>query len=183
MAVPINIADAKSGKLAELDRVEQAQTIIDLSHRMIHEGKHYTFSYVDTDFDIADAIEVLIVVGSKPAHISAEVIAGKDTLLQAYEGATHAPAVEYTAYNNNRVLNTPPTTRLYTHNDGGADGTLIWTSAFGLSANPTNFAGGIARADDEWILRPNTNYLFKVSTGTDNSFLTVHLFWYEEDID
>lgn len=166
-----------------LDAVSHGLVITDFSHHETHEGDHYSFHYVDDDFDVADAIEFLIVTPNttKWAHMVVSVQAELDTNVKLYEGATHTVAAAQTVYNRNRNSSNTNTTTVNTHNNDGADGTLIYENQFGLSVGggAVGSSGGESRGDMEWILKQNEKYLLVVTSGTDNSSLSIRLSWYE----
>jgi len=187
LAVAANIygrMDDDTVKPISLDGVSHGVVTIDFSHHELHDGDHFTYTFIDADFDIADAKELLIVTPdtTKWAHMTFYIICGLDTNVKLYEGATHTVNAAQTAYNNNRNSSTVNTTTINTHNNDGADGTLIYETQFGLSigvgAGSIN-TGGESRGDSEWILKQNTKYLLVVTSGTDNSSLAIRLAWYE----
>ena len=178
---PVKILNPKTGKALAVDDTDNVLPVIEYTHHEIHEGNFFTCYYVDADFDIADTVSLLISVAEKPAHMTFLVRAGKDTTVTLYEGVTHTALVEQTMTCNNRVRATVPTTRISTRNSDGSDGTAIWSTTFGIGANPTVARTEDSRDQNEWVLRPNTKYQLVVSTGTDNSSLSIQIHWYEED--
>ncbi len=167
-----------------MDAASGSLLVIGQAENLAHEGTHFTYSQVDADFDIADAVELLIVTpnSTKWAHMVFLVTAALDTTVGLYEDATHTILAAQTAYNNNRNSATANTTTINTHNNDGADGTLIWSEVFGISSGGGPGAivgGGASRGDSEWILKQNAKYLLKVTSGTDNSSMTLECLWYE----
>ena len=166
------------------DTITRAFTIIDYEHHTVHEGIHFIYTQADTDFDIADAVELLIVTPNttKWAHMTFDVQAALNTNVKLYEDATHTILAAQTAYNNNRNSSTVNTTTINTHNNDGVDGTLIFETQFGIStgggANRIA-SGGQSRGEREIILKQNAKYLLVVTSGTDNSTLLIKLTWYE----
>ncbi len=157
------------------------------AHHQVHEGNHFTYSQSDADFDIADAVELLIITPNttKWAHMIFDIEAVLDTTVEIYENtaaAGHTVLAAQTAFNNNRNSGTSNTTTINTHNDDGADGTLIFKSVFGVSTGTgINHitGGGAERAREEWILKQNSKYVLKITSGTDNSVMSLKLSWYE----
>ncbi len=123
-------------RIVRIDASTGALEIIDDAHHEIHGGSHFTYSQVDTDFDITDAVELLIVTPdtTKWPHMVFIVTGALDTTVELYEGATHTILAAQAAFNNNRNVVTANTTTINTHNNDGADGTLIWTEVFGVSS-------------------------------------------------
>lgn len=167
-----------------IDSVSGARTSIEFAHHETHEGEHFTYSQVDADFDIADAVELLIVTPdtAKWAHMVFTIDAQLDTNVKLYETATHTVLAAQDVFNNNRNSAVANTTTVNTHNDDGADGDLIFESQFGIDTGggANRIAGGgQSRAEQEWILKQNTKYLLVVTSGSDNNVLSIKLSWYE----
>ncbi len=167
-----------------IDPSTSSLQVVDYEHHELHAGSHFTYSQIDADFDIADAVELLIVTPdtTKWAHMVVDVEAALDTNVKLYEGSTHTVDAAQTARNNNRNSETSNTTTINTHNNDGADGTLIFESQFGIStgggANKLT-GGGAVRGAQEWILKQDESYLLVVTSGSDNSSLSIKLSWYE----
>jgi len=180
------ISDTVS-RVPRLDPSTHALETIDYEHHEVHEGNHFTYCQIDADFDIADAIELLIITPNttKWAHMVINVEAGLDTNVKLYENtaaAGHGSAGVLTAFNNNRNSVTSNTTTINTSDDGGADGTLIFESQLGISTGvgiSKITGGGVSRSLDEWILKQNSKYLLVITSGSDDSSLSIKLSWYE----
>lgn len=175
---------ASTDHTAQVDPSSGAMKIIESAHSELHGGKHFTYSQIDLDFDIADAVELLIVTPNTTewTHMIFEVDAAFDTTVSLYEGATHTVAATQTAYNNNRNSASVNATTINTHNNDGVDGTAIFTSSFGINTGVgvnAVLSGGNARGENEWILKQNEKYLLTVVSGTDDSRLSIKLNWYE----
>lgn len=176
--------DADTVKPLRIDASTHSLQVVDNEHHEIHAGNHFTYTQVDADFDIADAVELLIVTPNttKWAHMVIHVSAELDTNIKLYEGATHTVLAAQTVHNNNRNSATANTTTINTHNDDGADGTLIFEDQFGISTGggaAGTFSGGVTRGDIEFVLKQNEKYLLVVTSGSDNSSLSIRLSWYE----
>jgi hypothetical protein len=185
MAVPIRIINPKTNEPFEFDPLGGITTI-EFEHHEVHEGNHFFYTYVDTDWDIVDVVEVLIVVPTDLVpHIEFVINAELDTNVKMYEGATHTPTTELTAYNRNRNSPKKNTTELHNHANDGSDGTLISEWQFGISTGGGSNqikAGGNTRGDNELILKAGTKYLITITSGTDNSVLSILLDWYETQV-
>jgi len=170
-----------------MDASTNSLQTVSYEHHEVHSGSHFTYFYTDADFDIADAVELLIVTPNtdKWAHMIFDVEAALDTTVQLYENtvaAGHTVNAVLLAYNNNRNSATAHTTTINTHNNDGADGTLIFESVFGISTgggvNKVTGGGG-TRGEQEWVLQQNYKYTLKVTSGTDDSSMSMKLSWYE----
>jgi len=172
------------GATVTQDASTNALTIITYSHHEIHGGSFYTCTYNDIDFDIADKAEILITTpdSEKLTHLFFEVVAALDTTVILNEDSTHTQDVMQPCYNNRRDSTNVAGTTFYTHNDDGINGVPVFTTTFGIDTGvgANRIAGGgTSRNDSEWILRPNTKYLFLVSTATDDSTLAIIFKFYE----
>jgi hypothetical protein len=177
----INNTDVRS---VRLDSSTHTMQTIDYEHHEVHSGSHFIYTQCDADFDIADAVELLIVTPNttKWAHIVIDVDAALDTTVSLYEGSTHTVNAAQTAYNKNRNSATANTTTINTHNNDGADGTLIWQSCFGINTGGGSnkvAGGGESRGAREWVLDQNNKYLLTILSGSDNSSMALKLSWYE----
>jgi len=171
----------------QLDASTNAMVVIPYEHHEVHDGTHFTYTRVDSDFDIADEIVLLIITPDTDvaAHVLFNLTAAFDTTVELWENTAalgHGSSGVLDVFNNNRNADTVNTTTINDSDGGGADGTLIFLSHFGIStglgANQV-IGGGSGRADEEWVLRRNSKYLFKVTSGTDNSSVSIKLSWYE----
>ena len=167
-----------------IDPSTSSLQVVDYEHHEVHSGSHFTYSQVDADWDIADVVELLIVAPdtTKWAHLVIDVEAALDTNVKLYEGSTHTVLAAQTAYNNNRNSGTANTTTINKHNNDGADGTLIFESQFGISVGggATKITGGGAtRGAQEIILKQDESYLLVITSGSDDSSLSIKLSWYE----
>ena len=184
--VNARFAANKVGEI-RMDSATNTMQTISFEHHEVHEGDHFTYTQGDSDFDIADAVELLIITPdtTKWAHMVINVAAALDTTVQLYENtaaAGHTVLAAQLAYNNNRNNATANTTTINTHNDDGADGTLIFSSVFGIATGvgiSIVTGGGATRGEQEWVLKQNSKYVLKVTSGTDNSVMSIKLSWYE----
>jgi hypothetical protein len=183
MPYPVRLVDARTGRPLDIDSLDGTLVVIDYEHHKVHEGDHFMFSYIEADFDIADALALLLTVKDKAIHLNYDCITSKDTTMTLYEGTTHTELADIgITVNNNRVNPKPNTMRVTTRNVDGSDGTAIWQTYFGLGATPASIGSTPSRSEVELILRPNTKYLLKVVSGTDNSYVSIHLYWYAEEL-
>lgn len=172
-----------------MDASTNSLQTISYEHHEIHSGSHFTYSVIDADFDIIDALDILIITPNdgKWAHMVFDVQAALDTNVQIWENtaaAGHTSAGALLVYNNNRNSITANTTTINTSNDDAADGTMIFESQFGIdTGNGSNrvVGGGGVRGSEEWVLKQNSKYIFRITSGSDASVLSVKLSWYEHE--
>jgi len=176
--------DTNSAITSPLDQVSEAVEVIDYAHHEVHEGDHYTFSAFDSDLDDAAVFDFIVTTPdtTRLSHITGTIIGALHTDFHMYEDTTHTTNVQQSTPNNNRnSVNTAGTT-VHTSNDDNADGTLLFSTSFGIdtgSGNNLRTGGGGARAENEWMLKRNTKYLFRITSHSANNNVALILSWYE----
>jgi len=166
-----------------------AQTVIDESHRMIHDGFLYSQTGKGTGWANAGVLDFLI---SVPAATFPHVQVMKlnfgrgDIDLVAYEGTTTSnDGTGLTVQNVNRNSSNTPATALYSSPTVTDPGTQIFTlwipptsTGTGLSANGIEGVG----QGSEWLLAPETKYLIRLTNNSGSTIDWSHEFsWYEVD--
>lgn len=154
-------------------------TIINYDHMQAHKGNLHTVSLKQADgtqyADNGDLGMLVDMTGQdEPLHTIWEVASGADAEFTAIEGVTWAASAEagggtLTPVNHNRVKGDKTITTEFfgyssnlanTYATAEAEVTLFtyWLpGGVGRSA-----VGGMARGENEWILKPDTKYVFKL---------------------
>ncbi len=168
-----------------LDSVSNATITVGFSHHEIHEGDSF---FIINSVVVNDGIDLEIRIQTpdtaKWAHMVMEVVSTGETDLDLYESTslTHVGGNALTAINRNRnSANTSGLTICHTP-AGSGDGTLIVAIKVGIdtgSGANHRLSGGNANARGEIILKQNTAYLARISSGTDGNRIAVVLDWYE----
>lgn len=170
---------------ARMDGNSGALLAIPMEHHEIHEGHHFTFSVSDPDIDADETLEFLLTTPAEDEghiHLFGDAYGALHTLVELFEDATHAASEAQTAYNNNRNSENEPGLAIATHDAGGEDGTRIFVSEFGIDTGGffnRATGGGSVRADSEWVLKPASKYLIRVTSKTANNVVSLSLVWYE----
>ena len=166
------------------DAMTNAITTITYEHHELHAGSHFIFS-IDSTVGDADTLGLLIVTPNttKWAHMVFSVQGALDTRFEIFETNTATPGSTRPVYNNDRNSKKVNTTLIKnTATVGGADGTKIFQSHFGidsgLGANKVT-GGGQDHAGQEWILKQNTQYMIAIISATDANVVSLKLSWYE----
>lgn len=136
-------------------------------HSKIHDGEFFTFS-ATSDVNAAASLEILI---SVPATHSVHArflgnVTGNVTVLLTEGPTTSAAGVAATAQNRRRS-GTPPTANV-TITLGPtvtADGTTLYDGVIPAGAGPHG-GGGSSGSFEEWILKPDTDYLIRITNIT-----------------
>lgn len=163
-----------------LDRITRALNVIDYAHHEIHAGSH--FLYTDAiSLNAAGSQDYLITVPdtAKWPHMIFILEGSAITQFDLYEGTDKNGTTLQTVGNSNRNSDNVAGVTVHKGVSGGSiDGTLIHTYKGGAATNQAR-ASGSTRNDEEIILRQNTKYILRVTSGTNSNLINVNLSWYE----
>ncbi|RPJ22814.1 MAG: hypothetical protein EHM26_00920 [Desulfobacteraceae bacterium] len=99
--------------------------------------------------------------------------------MQLYEGSNKTGVSAQTLLNSDRNSSTVATLTVHKGTTGGStDGTLIWQMKSGLATGQSR-AGMIANRNDEIILKQNTKYIIRITSGTVGNLTNLQMEWYE----
>lgn len=171
-------------RIMRLDAASHALIIITHAHHHIHSEEMFRFWAYDADLDDTETLEFLLTTPNTAewGHFEWEVKGAVTTLVEFFEDCTHTANVAQTIFNADRNSSDPSTITIATHNDDGADGTLFDGDSFGISTGFGGAAisgGGEGRGGHEWLLKQNTKYLIRITSGADNNNVSLKLAWYE----
>lgn len=186
--------------LARIDPSTLALESINIAHHKIHYGDSYCCHHYEEDFDKASEIGILFTTPNttKFIHAIALVYCGAAALFEILEAPTvdtgNYPVTFPTPNNRNRnssntsgvlsVRAVPVANQASLKNKADAapvtaDGTVIHAECIGSGKQ----GGGSGNRDsDEFVLRRNTTYYFRLkgtANGADNSVAAVCIIWYE----
>lgn len=163
-----------------IDTTAQAVMTIDNHHHEIHEGDAY-FYYDSVTLGSAATQDYLLTTPNtaKWAHMVFSVDGTAVTTCRLYEASDRTGTTLQTVWNNNRnSVNTAAVTVRKGTSGGTTDGTLMKTYSSGTSQGstktPTHLGFG-----SEIILKQNTKYILRVTSGTAGNLCNVVLNWYE----
>jgi hypothetical protein len=177
--LPVQIY-GNSNRPMQADSVTHAIEVVDYPHHEIHSGSHFTY----TDFvELASAAtqDYLLTTPNttKWAHIMFDLSGSAITQFQLYEASDKTGTTPQTIYNDNRNSATSATITIHKGTSGGTtDGTQIRIYKSGASSAQSKSGSGI-RSDEEIILKQNTKYILRVTSGTNNNLTNVRFSWYE----
>jgi hypothetical protein len=154
--------------------------VIDYEHHEIHAGSH--FFYTDSvELASAGVQDYMITTPdtTKWAHMTFSATGSAITTVQLYEAGDRTGTTAQTLRNSDRNSLTASTLVLHKGQSGGAtDGTLIWQMKSG-SATAQSRSGLTALRSAEIILKRNTKYILRVTSGTAANLTNLQLEWYE----
>ena len=163
-----------------LDQITRALNVIDYAHHEIHAGSHYLYADAIT-LGAAGTQDYLITIPNttKWPHMLFILDGSAITQFDLYEGADRNGTTLQTIGNSNRNSANIAGVTLHKGTSGGStDGIKIHTYKGGSATNQSRSGAG-TRNDEELILKQNTKYLLRVTSGTASNLINVHLSWYE----
>ena len=160
--------------------VDQATMVLNTltyEHHEIHSGSHF---YVagHTTLGLNGVIEFVIAVPdtTKWPHMIFWWVSSNNLTAEMFEGTTGVVGgTPVTPRNSNR--NSAVVSGLTIVSDPASiavDGTLIWSAAWGSKQQ-----GGRVGRDNEIILKQNTNYLWRATSGANGNVISYEGLWYE----
>ena len=163
-----------------LDRSTNALNTIDYAHHEIHAGSH--FMYTDAVELASGATQDYLITTpdtTKWAHMLFYLDGSAITQWQFYEGSDKTGTAAQTVGNNNRNSATVATTTIHKGTSGGTtDGTLAYFYKGGAATQQSR-TGTVAGNAEEIILKQNTKYILRVTSGTNANLTNIKLEWYE----
>jgi hypothetical protein len=184
-ARPVTAVNALPVSIGPGDPISDIPVMIDFDHHQIHEGESFAYLFYGAVNSASKDFRLVVpnvAATTRTPHLIWEVVADAAALALLYEAPTWTAGgvAAGVTYNKNRNSASAPGTVVYV--TGGtaltvnALGTLIDT---GMIFSGKFAAGGQDRALMEWVLKSNTEYLFRVTT-TGNTNVIVRLHWYED---
>jgi len=153
---------------------------IDYAHHEVHAGSH--FMYTDAVTLAASATQDYLITTpntTKWAHMTFHLDGSAITQWQLYEGADRSGTTPQTIGNNNRNSATTATTTIHKGTSGGTtDGVQAYIYKGGAATKQAQ-TGTEAGNTEEIILKQNTKYILRVTSGTNDNLTNVRLEWYE----
>jgi hypothetical protein len=163
-----------------LDRITRALNVIDYAHHEIHAGSHFLYTDAIT-LGAAATQDYLITVPdtTKWPHIIFILDGSAITQFDLYEDTDKNGTTLQTVGNSNRNSANVAGVTVHKGTEGGStDGTLIHTYKGGSATNQARGNAG-TRNDEELILKQNTKYILRATSGTAGNLVNVNLSWYE----
>ena len=194
MAIPSNVASRVRRALRNpIDIYTSAFKVISYGHHEIHGGSAYAVHVADSDFDKSDEINVCFKTPdtTKWIHMFIMVACSVSATFDILEDATvtNGTGSDYEPINRNRnsenasgvysIKSTPVVNQVNITATISDDGTVVHTEALGADKKGNMGAG--ARDADEYILKQNSVYAFRLTGAgvTDNGVAAIELSWYE----
>lgn len=160
--------------------------VISSDHAYVHQGKAFTAiintGSISAAYDIAFTTPTAAsgkYVHWRPIGISSSA----DYVdVKLYEGDTFSGGTAVTPINRNRLSSATTTMQAFVKNATATpSGTIIQAGGIGTAGNAATRSGGGAAADQEIVLKRNTNYVMTL-TPDSATICVLSLFWYEEGL-
>jgi hypothetical protein len=164
----------------EIDPTTHSLISVDYSHHEVHAGEHFFYTDKNT-LNTAGTIVYLVTTPNttKWTHFTFVITGNAITTVDIYENSDRTGTTAQTVLNNNRNSAIAATTVLHKAvSSGTTDGVLIWTRQSGSSSQQSR-TGMEATHSAEKILKQNTKYLIRITSGSDSNLTNIQLDWYE----
>ena len=163
-----------------IDPASQCMAVIDSPHHEIHAGRLFSYSDAVTLGNGVSQDYVIVTPATGPAcHLEIAADGVGVTSFSLYEGTDKTPTTLQAPWNRNRLSSTVNTTLVYKGDSAGTtDGTLLSTYSSGTATNQSRSASNVDFSH-EVILKMNTKYIFRVTSGTAANLCNVQFDWYE----
>lgn len=176
--------------LNPLDYISWARTTIDFAHHELHDGTSFVTALTGTAKNDGQVINIYLktpgtAVDQKRVHMTARAAAGGAAWFRIKEGIAPTGTTAQAIYNRARESSTTsvvfdnagtPVQGRATGNITHTGGTEIYLS---LIPGAGKSSGGESRAEAEFILKPDTGYVFEVESDASGLTLGLELDWYE----
>ena len=163
-----------------LDKSTNSIQTIDYEHHEIHAGSH--FFYTDSvELDSAAVQNYLITTPdtTKYAHMIMLATGSAITQIQIYEAGDRNGTTLQTVFNSDRNSLTAATVTIHKGTSGGTtDGSLVWQRKSGSAAGASRTGMETTRGGEK-ILKRNTKYIVRITSGTNDNLTNVQFDWYE----
>jgi len=154
---------------------------VDLTQHQIHVGE--SFSYRDTQTLASAAVQDYLITTPNTtqwAHFGYEVESMYKVTIELFEASDKTgTTLQTTVFNRNRNSVTANTTTIHSSVSGGStDGTLLMSRAAGSASAAVKILVQIGEAQER-ILKQNTKYIFRITSGANSNVISARLSWHE----
>ena len=172
----------------EFDNLFHAPLIVDIAHHEVHEGDMYSTNLYDEDAANNHVVNIFILTPAtatpqKHMHMITQHSGSGEHYYSITEGCTYSSSgVAVTPTNRHRgSVKTSSVQSAYSGSTKGSNavvvtgGTVIWDDWTGAGKS----IGGEGRSLEEWILAPNTGYLYQIQSKAAGIQIDLEAIWYE----
>lgn len=164
----------------QMDNTSHGLIAVTHEHNKLHEGD--AFRYTDSVTLAAAGVQdylLTVADNTKWPHFQFTVDGTAVTTVQVYRGTDKTGTTLQSTFNADENSTTVAGLTVHKGVSGGTtDGTLIYTYSSGTSSGAAK-SSGIGAAAEERILKQNTKYIIRVTSGTNGNLTNMHMEWYE----
>ena len=157
---------------------------ITTEHGYIHQGIAYIMREILTVTTTASSYIDFTTPADKTIHFRPSSFAsnGDNITIEIFEDASVTGGTTYAAKNRNRNSNNTSQVSITINPTVNTEGNIIDKFYVGGGSGISDTTSGAITGNvDEWVLKPDTTYLIKITNnGASDSNVFVNLFWYEE---
>lgn len=164
------------------DRIFRILATIEEEHHMVHKEVAYVAGSVSDVLGLGGVQNWMLRTPALPVELHAKFSINSDNVgdFQLFENATvSADGAAVTIFNLSRSSSNTTDAQLFKGPTITDDGTELPPVRIGVNAPPIR-AGATARTGFEWILKPDTIYLFRFTADNANTKATIGVEFYEE---
>jgi|14BtaG_2_1085337.scaffolds.fasta_scaffold41951_2 hypothetical protein len=157
------------------DVTEWREQFVPDSHYRIHQGQAYSSHLNEANLSNGSVINFLMQTNGTSPHITFDVSGKFDYDFEVLEAPSYTGGSAYPSYNRRRSSTNVATATLLEGVTFTADGTIISSDTVAGGQK----MGGTAEFDNEWILKPSTNYGFRLTSRANSNRVHLNILWYE----
>lgn len=163
-----------------VEQFSQAVKAIATQHAFIHNGETFRYSNpVTLGSGASQDYLITTPVSGKSMHATLSIDGTAVTSFFIYEATDRSGSTLQTYFNANRNSANTSTATIHKGTTGGtSDGTLLASYASGTSTNQSKSSANVTH-DSEWVLKTNTKYIIRITSGTAGNLCNLYLEWYE----
>lgn len=166
----------------DVDNITGAIKTIDFAHHEVHDGDSYMYHDVVT-MGSGSVVEYMIITPntSEWAHLGHSLDSVGPITMEVIEasGSRSGSTIQVT-YNRNRNSTNVPGVKVYKITTGSETITgsrIVWWSG-GTDTNKTTNGAQVGSANEK-ILKQNTRYIYRLTSGMASNVVSISLDWYE----
>jgi len=167
-----------------IDKATAALEMIDYAHHEVHSGSHY-YAYKQATLANTEKLTIAVTTPNttKWGHLIWKLSTSDAAVYDVLEDVTSiANGTAFTVLNNNRNSAKTSAMTILTASDAGADTAIAPTGGTEIYAEAIKAGrrfGEAKRGDAEIILKQNSLYLFRITSGANSNVTSMVLEWYE----
>lgn len=163
-----------------IDQTTDGRSSVEYEHKQAHSGDAWWVSY-NASTNSGSTLDRYIITPNTTrwAHLFWVTESQGLMTIALYEGASGTYNAA-TAYNRNRNNAQANTTIIGVPSGAVTAGTLIWTWTSGTTGPGPARSPSVPRQSGEIVLKQNTTYLLRCTSGVNSNMISSYISWYEQ---